>query len=295
MAMFPSGNEVLRFQNGRLSLTVVERDAASGWRPSSPSRSGGCLSEFRLDPSHDVRFAQKTLRLQQLGDFQRGAVDDRIGDCGAEKATFELSSFLELLRPFAARRGESEVGARRHIPGRLEYRGDLGHEPRLQYRDRVRFRSRPARHILQQASLLGGEGRSLRPGRAKLIPRCNFGGSAPNRFVLPNNFMNDKGQELLGKVWVKFADRREMPQTTELLGFSAGIARGQSVLSLQFSHRAGTPEPLRQQVDDRGIDIVDAVPQVAKFGNGIGRIHHYTFSFLSSFCHGVSDVEGKTL
>src|SRR5437763_3645273 len=110
--------------------------------------------------------------------------------------------------------------------------------------------------------------RSLRPGRAKLIPRCTFAGCAPNRFVLPNNFMNDKGEELFGNGWVKFADRREMPQTTELLGFSAGIARGQSVLRLQFSHRAGTPKPLRQHVDDRGIDIVDAVPQVAKFGNG---------------------------
>jgi hypothetical protein len=107
--------------------------------------------------------------------------------------------------------------------------------------------------------------------------------------------MNDKGQELLGKVWVEFAERREMPQATELLGFSAGIARGQSVLSLQFSHRASTPKPLRQHVDDCGIDIVDAVPQVSKFGNGIGRVHHYTFSFLSGFCDGVLDAEGKTL
>jgi hypothetical protein len=113
--------------------------------------------------------------------------------------------------------------------------------------------------------------------------------------VLPNDFMNDKGQELLGKVWVKFADLREMPQSTELLGFSSGIARGQSVLSLQFADSVGTSEPLRQHVGDRGIDIVDAVPQVAKFGNGIGRIHHYTFSFLSSFCDRVLDVEGKTL
>jgi hypothetical protein len=119
--------------------------------------------------------------------------------------------------------------------------------------------------------------------------------SNPNRFVLANDFTNDKGQELLGKVWVEFADRREMPQTADLLGFSAGIARGQSVLRLQFADSAGTPEPLRQHVDDRGIDIVDAVPQVAKFGNGIGRIHHYTFSFLSSFCDGVLDFEGETL
>jgi hypothetical protein len=123
---------------------------------------------------------------------------------------------------------------------------------------------------------------SLQSGRAKLIPRCAFGGSAPNRFVLPNDFMNDKGQEVLGKVWVKFADLREMPQTTELLGFSVGIARGQSVPRLQFADSAGTPKPLRQHVNDRGIDIVDAVPQVAKFRSGIGRIYHHTLSFFRS-------------
>jgi hypothetical protein len=117
----------------------------------------------------------------------------------------------------------------------------------------------------------------------------------PNRFVLANDFMNDKGQELLGKVWVEFADRREMPQAAYLLGFSAGIARGQSVLRLQFADSAGTSEPLCQHVDDRGIDIIDAVPQVSKFGSGIGRIRHNTLSFLSSLFNGVLDAEGKTL
>src|SRR6516225_8170084 len=90
MAMFPSGNGVLRLQNGVL-LTVVERGATSGGRPSTQGRSGGCLSGFRLDPSHDVRFVQKTPRLQQLGDFRGGAVDDRVGDRGAQKGSFELS------------------------------------------------------------------------------------------------------------------------------------------------------------------------------------------------------------
>jgi hypothetical protein len=52
--------------------------------------------------------------------------------------------------------GKHEVGARRHIPGRLEHRGNLCHEPRLQCRYRIRLRSRPAQHILQQASLFGG-------------------------------------------------------------------------------------------------------------------------------------------
>jgi hypothetical protein len=36
------------------------------------------------------------------------------------------------------------------------------------------------------------------------------------------------------------------------------------MLCLQFADRLGTPEPLRQQVNDRGIDIIDAVPQVSK-------------------------------
>jgi hypothetical protein len=114
----------------------------------------------------------------------------------------------------------------------------------------------------------------------------------PNRFVLPNDFLSDKGQEFLGKVRVELADRREMPQTADLLGFSAGIARGQSVLRLQFADGAGTPKPLRQHVDDRGIDIVDAVPEAANFGNGIGRIHYYTFSFLPNFCDGDHPAQG---
>ena len=57
---------------------------------------------------------------------------------------------------------------------------------------------------------------------------------------MSNDFTNDKGQELLGKVWVEFADGREMPQTADLLGFPPGIARGKSVPGLQFADRVGT-------------------------------------------------------
>jgi hypothetical protein len=57
---------------------------------------------------------------------------------------------------------------------------------------------------------------------------------------MSNDFTNDKGQELLGKAWVEFADCREMPQTADLLGFPPGIARGQSVPGLQFADRVGT-------------------------------------------------------
>jgi hypothetical protein len=90
-----------------------------------------------------------------------------------------------------------------------------------------------------------------------------------------------------------FQLQRVTPQTADLLGFPAGIARGQSVLRLQFADRAGTSEPLRQHVDDRGIDIIDAVPQVSKFANGINSIHHHTLSFSYSFCEGIWIAGGK--
>ena len=89
-----------------------------------------------------------------MGDFQRRAMNDRIGDSGTEEGSLELSRFRKIVRPFPARLGESEVGARRHDPGSLEHRGSFHHEPRLHVRDRIRLISRSVQHILQQAGLL---------------------------------------------------------------------------------------------------------------------------------------------
>ena len=80
-------------------------------------------------------------------------------------------------------------------------------------------------------------------GLTKLIPKNTFGGCAPNRFVMSNDLTNDKGQELFGKVGIEFADCRKMPQTADLLGFPAGIARGQSVPSLQFAFSISAQAP----------------------------------------------------
>jgi hypothetical protein len=93
--------------------------------------------------------------------------------------------------------------------------------------------------------------------------------------MLPNDFMNDKRQELFGKVRIKVADRREMPHAACLLRFSTGIARAQPVLRLQLADSPGTSEPLRQHVDNRGVDIVDAVSEVSKSGSGIVSVCHH--------------------
>ena len=60
----------------------------------------------------------------------------------------------------------------------------------------------------------------------------------PGRFVMADGLTNNKSEELLDRVRVKLADSRESTQTTYLLSFSSGIARRQSVLSLQFAKYA---------------------------------------------------------
>ena len=116
--VFLFGRGVLGLHSGRLLEPVVEHIPLC-------RRSGGCPGGNSLYPPHDVRFLQPALRLQQVGDFDHCAMDDRIGDGGAEQGGLELPRFSEIVGPFAARLWESEVGARRHDPGRLEHRGDL--------------------------------------------------------------------------------------------------------------------------------------------------------------------------
>src|SRR6476620_8475257 len=104
---------------------------------------------------------EQVVRLQKLSDFYHGAMDDRIGDNGTEKSGLELSTFLEVLRPLAARRWKSKVRARGHVPGRLKYRFDAGHEAGLCRRNLIRFGSRRGQHSLQQPGLLGSRRHAL--------------------------------------------------------------------------------------------------------------------------------------
>jgi hypothetical protein len=88
--------------------------------------------------------------------------------------------------------------------------------------------------------------------------------------MMPNDFANDKGKKFFRKLWIKFSGRRKVAETRDLLRLSVGVRRRQVVSSLQNSNLLGTPEALRQHVDDRGIDIVDTVSYVLKLGHGGG-------------------------
>ena len=95
--------------------------------------------------------------------------------------------------------------------------------------------------------------------------------------------MADKGKELLGKVRIEFAECSVMPQMYDLLCFPSGIGRWQIVLGLQLADGVGTPEPFGQQTDDRGIDVIDTVPEIAKVGNGITRMREHSIRLLGAF------------
>jgi hypothetical protein len=90
--------------------------------------------------------------------------------------------------------------------------------------------------------------------------------------MMPNDFTNDKGKKLFSKLGIKFSSRRKLAETGDLLRLSAGVRRRQVVSCLQNSNLLGTPEALRQHVDDRGIYIVDTVPYVLKLGHGGGAV-----------------------
>src|SRR5215831_6936473 len=95
--------------------------------------------------------------------------------------------------------------------------------------------------------------------------------------------MADKGKELLGKVRIEFAERSLMTQTCDLLCFPSGIGRWQTLLGLQLADCVGTPEPFSQQANDRGIDVIDVIPEVAKVGNGITRMREHSIRLLAAF------------
>jgi hypothetical protein len=77
-----------------------------------------------------------------------------------------------------------------------------------------------------------------------------FNASAPGGFMMKNDFTNNKGKKLFGKLWIRFSSKRKLAEAGDLLRLSAGVRRRQVVPSLQKSNLLGTPEALRQRVDD---------------------------------------------
>jgi hypothetical protein len=75
-----------------------------------------------------------------------------------------------------------------------------------------------------------------------------------------------EGEKLLSEFGVQLRLGSEPTQPSDLLCLALGIGGRQAVTSLEVPNLLGDLEPLGQQMDQRRIHVVDAVPQPAQLG-----------------------------
>jgi len=83
--------------------------------------------------------------------------------------------------------------------------------------------------------------------------------------MMTDHLLDDKGQELLCKIGIELGCPGKGPQPFDLGGFARRIGGRQPVLRLIFPNLLCAFEPFREKMDERGIDIVDAVAQPQEF------------------------------
>ncbi len=79
----------------------------------------------------------------------------------------------------------------------------------------------------------------------------------PRPFVMPNHFVDDESQELLGKFRVKMGFFGQGTQSGHLPFLPAGIGRRKGSLCLVITYGLRDPKTLCQHVNQSSIDIVD--------------------------------------
>lgn len=84
--------------------------------------------------------------------------------------------------------------------------------------------------------------------------------------MMADHFLDDEVEEFLRKIGVEMGSIGELTQARDLLRFARRIGRRQPVRGLELTHRLRAFEPFRQQVNERCVDIVDALAKALKFG-----------------------------
>src|SRR5690349_24605223 len=120
------------------------------------------------------------------------------------------------------------------------------------------------------------KGLGERPGMIATLPHASREGSSrrknncrsviylfvlADRLVMADHFLHDEVEELLRKIRVEFGIVGQDPKPRDLLSLAPRIGRRQAMRRLELAHRLRAFEPLRQQMDERGIDVVDAAAQ----------------------------------
>jgi len=82
---------------------------------------------------------------------------------------------------------------------------------------------------------------------------------------MADHFLDDEIEEFLRKVRIELCSIGKFAQPRDLLDFTGRIGGRQTMGGLQLADRLGALESLCEQVDESGVDVVDAVPQSLQF------------------------------
>ena len=82
--------------------------------------------------------------------------------------------------------------------------------------------------------------------------------------VMPDYLVDDEAQELLGELRVEIGFFGQCAQAGDLAFLAVGIGRGQRVFGFVAAHRLRRAKPLGEDVDERGVEIVDATAEAGQ-------------------------------
>jgi len=83
--------------------------------------------------------------------------------------------------------------------------------------------------------------------------------------MVADHLADDEGEVFFGKLWIKLRVLRQGTQPSDLVFLPGWISSWQIMIGLQSSYTLRTAEALRQNMDHRRIDIVDALAKILQF------------------------------
>ena len=102
----------------------------------------------------------------------------------------------------------------------------------------------------------------------KAPPALPAASASLRTFVVADHFVDDEAQEFLGKLRIEIGFFREHAKPRDLPRRAGRGGGGKRRLCLVFAHRLSDPEPLGQDVDQRCIDVVNALAERSEYGIG---------------------------
>src|SRR5829696_3918636 len=135
------------------------------------------------------------------------------------------------------------------------------------------------------AAACSAAGSPVAPSRVRSAdPKLASGrnaGIAQRGLVVADDFGDDEVEKLLRELRIQFGVGGKGPESGNLVRFAVRICRRQTVPCLEFANLLGDLEPLREQVHQGGIHVVDAVAQPTEL-SGHDVIHGSKPNFWSA-------------